>query len=68
MTDQQIRQAIRTGYPFFGITSRGEVMARYLPLGPVFRWQRNQMIPLPLQGDDLLWWLQAADEDDAESS
>lgn len=64
MTDAQIRTAIRSGWTFFGVTSRGEILARYLPAGPVFSWKRNQMIPMPLQGNDLLWWLQAADEDD----
>lgn len=64
MNDGQIRQAIRGGKPFFGITSRGEVFARYSQLGPVFRWDRNGMTPVALEGDDLLWWLQAGDEDD----
>lgn len=64
MTEHQIRTAIRSGWPFFGVTTRGEVLARYLPYGPVFRWQCNQMIPTPLQGDDLLWWLQAGDEEE----
>jgi hypothetical protein len=63
MTNQQIRTAIRSGWPFFGVSSQGQVMARYVPFGPVFRWERNQMIPTPLQGEDLLWWLQANDED-----
>jgi hypothetical protein len=67
MTNQQIRTAIRSGWPFFGVTSQGQVMARYVPFGPVFRWKRNQMIPTPLQGEDLLWWLQANDEDDNEA-
>lgn len=66
MTEHQIRSAIRSGWPFFGVTSRGEVMARYLPFGPVFRWEKNQMIPTPLQGEDLLWWLQAGDDDGVE--
>jgi hypothetical protein len=65
MTEHQIRTAIRSGWPFFGVTARGDVLARYLPYGPVFRWQRNQMIPTPLQGDDLLWWLQAGDEEES---
>lgn len=64
MTDGQICQAIRSGRPFFGITSRGEVLARYVQLGPVFRWEGNSMTPAALEGDDLLWWLQAGDEDD----
>lgn len=65
MTEQQIRSAIRSGWPFFGVTAKGMVMARYLPFGPVFRWDKNQMIPTPLQGEDLLWWLQASDEDES---
>lgn len=65
MTEQQMRTAIRSGWPFFGVTSKGMVMARYLPFGPVFRWDKNQMIPTPLQGEDLLWWLQASDEDES---
>jgi hypothetical protein len=64
VTDAQIRTAIRSGWPFFGVTSRGEIMARYALAGPVFCWKKNQMIPTPLQGSDLLWWLQASDEED----
>lgn len=66
MTNQQIRTAIRSGWPFFGVTSQGQVMARYVPFGPVFRWKRNQMVPTPLQGEDLLWWMQASDEEGSE--
>ena len=54
MTDEQIRGAIKLGMPFFGVTGRGEVLARYIPYGPVFKWERNQIIPMPLQGSDLL--------------
>ncbi|MBF1165023.1 hypothetical protein PTW32_14895 [Dechloromonas agitata] len=64
MTDEQIRDSIRLGVPFFGITERGEMMARYLPYGPVFKWSSNQIVPTPLQGSDLLWWLKASDEED----
>lgn len=64
MTDHNIREYIKSGWPFFGATSKGEVLARYVPYGPVYRWQQNSMIPTPLQGSDLLWWLQASDEDD----
>lgn len=46
------------------MTSKGDVMARYVLYGPVFQWRRNQMVPMPLQAGDLLWWLQASDEDD----
>lgn len=63
MTEAQIKQAIRIGTPFFAITPHGDILARYLPFAPVFQWKKNQMIPAPLQGDDLVWWLQsAADE------
>lgn len=64
MTDHQIRSAIKSGWPFFGVTAKGQVLARYIPFGPVFRWERNQMIPTPLQEEDLIWWLQAGDEED----
>lgn len=64
MTNYQIRNSIKMGLPFFGVTAKREVMARYVPFGPVFRWQQNQMVPTPLEGDDLLWWLQSTDEED----
>lgn len=67
MTDSQIRECVRSGWPFFGVTSKGDVMARYVLYGPVFKWQRNQMVPTPLQAGDLLWWLQASDEDDDDA-
>ena len=67
MTNEQIRDAIRLGVPFFGVTERGEMMARYLPYGPVFKWAKNQIVPTPLQGSDLLWWLKASDEDDHQT-
>ena len=41
----------------------GDVLARYVPYGPVFRWSWNQMIPMPVQGSDLVWLLHAADEE-----
>ena len=66
MTRQQISHAIRLGWPFFGVTPQGKVMARYIPFGPVFMWEKNQILPTPLQGEDLLWWMQAADEDETD--
>ena len=63
MNEEQIRNAIRLGVPFFAITPQGDVLARYLPFAIVFQWKKNQMIPAPLQGDDLIWWLQAAGEE-----
>lgn len=59
----EIARAIRSGLPFLMFTPQGDLLARYLPFGPVFRWGRNHMIPLPLQGDDLCWYLHAAAEE-----
>lgn len=66
MTNHQIRESIRFGLPFFGVASNGDVLARYLPFGPVFKWQHHQMIPTYLQGNDLIWWLQASEEEDLQ--
>jgi hypothetical protein len=66
MTEEQIRSAIRAGRPFFGVSSQGSVLARYVPFAPVFQWKKNQILPMPLQGEDLLWWLKARDEEDAK--
>lgn len=63
MTEAQIQTAITSGWPFFGVTQDGDVLARYVAFGPVFRWQWNQMIPTPVQGGDLCWWLRAAAEE-----
>lgn len=64
MTDDQVRDAIRYGMPFYSKTSRGDILARYVPFGVVFQWKHHQMAPTPLQGSDLLWWLHAAGEED----
>lgn len=63
MTDEQIKEAALNQWPFFGVSSHGDVFARYVPFGPVFRWNRNQMIPMPVQGGDLVWLLHAQEED-----
>lgn len=63
MTEAQLKAAITTPWPFFGVSPQGDVLARYVPFGPVFRWNWNQMIPLPVQGSDLCWLLQAAAEE-----
>ena len=63
MTNEQIKNAVRASWPFFAITPRGDVLARYVYMGPVFRWNWNQMVPTPLQDEDLVWLLQAADEE-----
>ena len=64
MTDAQIRKTIRLGIPFFAVTAKGDILARYLPLGPVFRWQKNRMLPLPLDTEDLCWWLEGHSDED----
>lgn len=63
MTDAQLKDFILSPWPFFGVSSQGDVLARYVPYGPVFRWNWNQMIPTPVQGSDLVWLLHAAAED-----
>lgn len=63
MTNEQLKQAINNQWPFFGVSEQGDVLARYIPCGPVFRWRWNQMIPLPVQGSDLCWLLQSAAEE-----
>ena len=64
MTEAQLKNAIISPLPFFGVTRQGDVLARYLPYGPVFRWSWNQMVPMPVQGSDLVWLLQAAAEEE----
>ena len=64
MTDAQLKDAVLSPWPFFGASTRGDVFARYVPFGPVFRWSANQMIPMPVQGSDLVWLLHALGEDE----
>lgn len=64
MTDDQIKDLIRRGLPFFAVTPHGDILARYLPFAPVFRWQKNQMLPMPLQTEDLCWWLSSKTDED----
>lgn len=63
MTEAQLREAFLSPWPFFGASPHGDVFARYVPFGPVFRWRWNQMIPMPVQGSDLVWLLHAAEEE-----
>jgi len=63
MTESQLKALITSPMPFFGVSPQGDVLARYVPYGPVFRWSWNQMIPLPVQGSDLVWLLHAAAEE-----
>lgn len=64
MRDEDIEDYLQSGYPFFAKTSIGEFWIRYVPLGPVFKWKENHIIPLPLQGNDIYWWLRASGEGD----
>ncbi|MFZ2266036.1 MAG: hypothetical protein WAV95_00505 [Azonexus sp.] len=63
MTESQLKEAITSPWPFFGASPHGDVLARYIPYGPVFRWSWNQMIPMPVQGSDLCWLIHAAAEE-----
>lgn len=63
MSEAQIQSLITSGWPFFTVTEQGDILARYVPFGPVFRWKRNQMIPTAVQGSDLCWWLHTANEE-----
>lgn len=63
MTEAQIKTAITSPWPFFGVTPHGDILARYVPMGPVFRWQKNHLLPMFVQGSDLVWLLHAAGED-----
>lgn len=63
MTENQLRDLIVSPWPFFGVSPHGDVLARYVPYGPVFRWSWNQMIPMPVQGSDLVWLLKSAAEE-----
>lgn len=63
MSENQLKHAITSPWPFFGVSPHGDVLARYIPYGPVFRWCWNQMVPTPVQGSDLCWLLHAAGEE-----
>ncbi|MCE1181505.1 MAG: hypothetical protein LWW81_04255 [Rhodocyclales bacterium] len=63
MTESQLKNLILSPWPFFGISPQGDVLARYVPYGPVFRWSWNQMIPMPVQDGDLVWLLKSAAEE-----
>jgi hypothetical protein len=64
MNNEKLKTLITSPLPFFGVTEQGDVLARYVPYGPVFRWSWNQMIPMPVQGSDLIWLLHAAHEEE----
>ena len=63
MTEAEIKQAITSAWPFFGVTPQGDMLARYVPMGPVFRWQKNHVVPMFVQGSDLCWLIHATDEE-----
>ena len=63
MTGEQLKTAITSPWQFFGVSPQGDVLARYVPYGPVFRWRWNQMVPTPVQGSDLCGLLQSAAEE-----
>lgn len=63
LSESHLKDLILSPWPFFGVSPEGDVLARYVPYGPVFRWSWNQMVPLPVQGSDLVWLLKSAAEE-----
>lgn len=63
MNAEQIKAAITSTWPFFAVTPQGDILARYVPMGPVFRWQKNHLVPMFVQGSDLVWLLHASAEE-----
>jgi hypothetical protein len=43
MTDNQIREHIKSGWPFFSVTSQGEVLAHYISAVPMLSTSTGAM-------------------------
>ena len=65
LTKQQLIDAIVSGDLFFAKLSNSDYIARYPRHGPVQRVTPNGLQPLPVQGSDLCWHIQAAEEGSA---
>lgn len=57
-------ELIINGRPFTRSTPTGDLVARYVSFGPVYVWRYNQMVELAMQGSNLCWVLQAAQDTD----
>jgi len=62
LSKQQLIDAIVSGSTFFTRLPNGDYIARYTRHGPVQRVTDSGLKPLPVQGSDLCWHIQAAEE------
>lgn len=63
LSKQQLIDAIVSGDLFFTRLPSGDYVARYTRHGPVQRVTSSGLRPLPVQGSDLCWHIQAAEEE-----
>lgn len=62
LSKPQIIEAIISGDMFFAKLPNGTYVARYTRHGPVQLVTNNGLKPLPWQGSDLCWHIQASEE------
>lgn len=62
LSKDQIIEAIASGNLFFAKLPNGDFVARYTRHDTVQQVTSNGLKPLPVQGDDLCWLIQATDE------
>lgn len=66
LSKTQIIDAITSGDLFFAKLPNGTYVARYTRHGPVELVTANGLKPLPWQGSDLCWHIQASEEISSE--
>lgn len=66
LSRQHLIEAIISGHTFFARLPNGDYIARYIRNGPVEQVTGNGLKPLPLQGSDLCWHIQATAEESGE--
>lgn len=62
LSKQQIIEAIVSGNVFFAKLPSGDYVARYSRHGEVQLVTANGLKPMPVQGSDLCWHIQATEE------
>jgi len=62
LSNQQIIEAVVSGDLFFAKLPNGDYVARYTRHGEVQMVTGNGLKPLPVQGSNLCWHIQAAEE------
>jgi hypothetical protein len=62
LSKQQLIDAIVSGSVFFTKLPNGDYIARYTRHGPVQGVTASGLKPLPVQGSDLCWHIQAAED------